>query len=573
MSTIIGIDLGTTTSEIAYLVDGKPTIINNKESKSITPSVVALNRDDNIVIGATAKRTLEIGSEHVIQEIKRKMGSEETVWLGGKEYKPQQISAMILKYLKECAEDYLGETVTEAVITVPAMFDNLQRQATKDAAAIAGLKVDRIINEPTAAALAYGLDNLGASEKVLVYDLGGGTFDVTILEMYEGILDVKVSRGNNSLGGKDFDERIMELVFHDIQKKSGLDLRKNRAAVGVIKAAAENAKIDLSANETAEINIPFIPSYFNSNGSPIPVDLKITRTQFDLLIKDLVQSTDTIVDEALQACGLAAAEINSVIVAGGSTRIPCIRRLLKNKFGDKIRYGINPDEVVALGAAVQAGIKAGLFGEENEILITDVCQYSLGTSVLGEDYMGMNRLLLDVLIKKDTTIPYTNKRTYYTTKDNQTKMKIDAYQGDNQLVENNILIGDFMLEGIPENTAQEEGVEVSFSYDINGILKVTATIISTGKTKTEVFNLKSMSSEQIEIAKADLNVSWRNSTLIPKVKGLMDTTEMLMGSMKQGDKVKVEAVMSKMKQALQREDLRALEQLESELAELLFDMK
>ena len=568
---IIGIDLGTTTSEIAYLKNGKPEIIINKDGDRITPSVVALNRDNVLIVGKKAKRNAI--PERTLLEVKRKMGSAEMLEMGDKKYLPQQISAMILKYLKESAEEHLGEIVTEAVITVPAMFDNLQRQATKDAAEIAGLKVERIINEPTAAALAYGLENIGKDEKVLVYDLGGGTFDVTILEMYEGIMDVKVSRGNNSLGGKDFDEQIMQYIFDDVFRKLEIDLRKNKAAVSKIKEAAEIAKIDLSSSETANINIPFIPSFMNSDGTPIGLEMEITRKQFEMLIADLVSSTETLVEEALKACKLSVDDINAVLAVGGSTRVPCIKSLLKKKFGDKLMTGINPDEVVAMGAAIQAGIKSGEFKSENEILITDVCQYSMGISVVmevGGRYMSG---IFDALISKDTTIPITQKNVYRTTYDNQDVVNIEVFQGEETLVINNTKIGEFHIDGIPKSPAGEQGIEVSFSYDINGILKVDTTILSTGSKKSEIFNLKSMSSEQIEASKVDLDSSWQSSALANRVKILIETAERLMGGIDQKEKIKIELLLADLKKALMKEDENQVDKLDTELTDMLFDLK
>jgi len=569
MGKIIGIDLGTTTSEIAYLKNGKPEIIINKDGDRITPSVVAFNKENEIIVGKKAKRQM---AGRQVKEVKRLMGTSEKIFLGEKEFLPQQISAIILKYLKECAEEFLGEEVVEAVITVPAKFDNLQRQATKDAAEIAGLKVERLINEPTAAALAYGLENIGKEEKVLVYDLGGGTFDVSILEMFEGVLEVRASRGNNRLGGKDFDERLMNYIFDEFYRKHEIDLRKNAFAVQAVKEAAENAKIELSHSEYTDIIIPFIPSVMNFDGSPIGIDMSITRKQFEMMIADLVESTDDIINEALKASGLTDEDIDVVLAVGGSTRVPCVKKLLRNRFGSKLKHDINPDEVVALGAAVQAGIKYGLFDSENEILTTTTCSHSLGISTVV--YMGGGFVpgVFDILIPIDSTIPVTKKNIYQTVHDYQEIVKIEVFEGEETLTSLNTKIGEFELEGIPPAPAGEQSIEVAFSYDINSILQVDATILSTGKKITKIFNLKSMSLEEIEDAKADLDKAWKDSIFSQRCKIIIEVAEKKIPALPQAEKVKVENLLNKLKMAITEGDEELIEKYDTELTDLLFEL-
>ncbi len=572
MSKIIGIDLGTTTSEIAYLRNGKPEIIISQEGDRIIPSVIGINRDQVLIFGKKAKRQLTLRPRETVQEVKRQMGSTEKVMMGERDYYPQELSAMLLKYLKKCAEEYLGEKVTEAVITVPAMFDNMQRQATKDAAEIAGLKVERIINEPTAAALAYGLENLNKDEKVLVYDLGGGTFDVSILEMYDGVLDVQVSRGCNTLGGKDFDERLMEYIFEEFYRLHEIDLRNRDEAKHLIKDAAENAKIELSNQGTTDIDIPSIPSIMHSDGSPIAIDMRIFRKQFEVIISDLVQITEDIINEALIAKGLKEDDINVVLLVGGSTRVPCVRRMLARKFGNKVRTDINPDEVVALGAAIQAGIKSGAFDSQSEILITDICPYSLGistvTNIGGRLMSGIN----DVLIPIDTTIPYSYKKKYLTVSDNQTSVLIEVYQGEDVLVLNNIKVGEFRLGGIPESDAGEQSIEITFTYDINGILQVDAIVLSTGMKTSQVFNIKSMDLEEIDTAKSNLDELWKNSAFAGKSKAVIEVAVKRMEKLNPTEKAGVQNILEKLKQSLLVDDELLIEKYDTELTDLLFNL-
>lgn len=504
MGQIIGIDLGTTTSEIAYLKNGQPEIFKDEKGESIFYSLAALSEDGKLVIGKDAKKLLFTRPGAAVAEIKRLMGRDTNVILDNTAYMPQEISAAILKHLKKCAEEHLGEEVTEAVITVPAKFNNMQRQATKDAAAMAGLHVERIINEPTAAALAYGLENYDNEETILVYDLGGGTFDVSILEMFEGILDVKTSRGNNELGGKDFDERIMEYIFEVIQEEHGLNLRRDLKAKSIIKEAAEQAKMNLSKAEKTTITIPIMKTY--AEGILSYVQIELTREYYERLIADFVLETDRIVEDALRACNLTADDIDVVIPVGGSTRNHCIVRYLANKFPGRVKTGIHPEEVVAKGAAVQAGIKSGKMAKDSDIIITDVCPYSLGINVLEE--LGNGKKIdgiFDPIIKIDTTIPVTREKLYTTVSNNQSHMNIQVYQGEDTLCINNKKIGTLHIEDIPKAPAGGESVIIEFSYDLNGILNVKATVISTGREYFLVINTKTVSDNKIEDSRRKLD--------------------------------------------------------------------
>lgn len=584
MGMAIGIDLGTSTSEIAVLRNGRPEIIINMEGQRITPSVVGCNKWKELIVGQSAK---SLPSTDRVEEIKRKMGSEERIMLDAKPYLPQEISAMILKHLKEYAEEYLGEEVSEVVITVPAAFDNLQRQATKDAGEIAGLKVERIINEPTAAALAYGLDNIGIDEKVLVYDLGGGTFDVSILEVYEGILDVQVSRGNDRLGGKDFDEKLMDYIINEFYKENEINLRTACNDLRRIKEAAEAAKIALSSAEHTEINLANIT--IDHNNEPVYLNIEISRREFEILIADMIKSTEDLLDEALKAAKLSVDDINTVLAIGGSTRIPAVRRLLKRKFDNKVKTNINPDEAVALGAAIQAGIKTGHFDQESEILITDTCSHSLGVSVVADVAGYLHPDIFSPIIAIDSTIPITKKDLFYTVHDNQSLVTIEVYEGEDTLVINNRKIGEFQLDGIPEGMAGEQAIEISFSYDINSILEVEAIVLSTGNTLSQVFNLKSMGSEDIEKAKTQLDMVWKsggleldrtnimetdwvNSPLAGKVRIIIDSAERKLKDVDDENQEKIKQLLIHLKEAVYNQDEALTDKYDEELTNLLFDL-
>ncbi len=491
MSRVIGIDLGTTTSEISYVEGGEAKIIPDCFGNRIIPSVVGKKDDKTVVVGQVAYNQLISSPDMTISEIKRLMGSDTKIKLGKREYLPHELSSLILEQLKKYAEDYLGEEVTEAVITVPANFNNSQRKVTKLAGEMAGLRVDRIINEPTAAAMAYGINNSEKNEKILVYDIGGGTFDVSVLEMFEGILDVKSSRGNDKLGGKDFD-RIIEKYIEDEYKKTykrdlyfNLDNKTKLTIKLRIKQAAINAKKELSNQLITTINIPFITVV---NNKPVTISMELKRETFDELTKHLVQQTTDKIDEALNAANLKESDIDKVLLIGGTSRVPAIRELVESKFSGKIISGINPDEAVAMGAAIQAGIKSNQITCEENLVITDNCSYNLGTSIIKIDSGKIIDGAFDCIIPIDSTIPCSKKKIYYTAVDNQEEVRIEVYEGEAELAQDNQKIGDFLLKGVPKNKAGEESIEVRFDYDLNGILEVKATIVSTGDCVNKIID-------------------------------------------------------------------------------------
>ena len=467
MGKIIGIDLGTTNSAVAVMEGGDAIIIPNIEGNRTTPSVVAFTKDGERLVGETAKRQAITNPERTIQSIKRHMGSDFSVDIDGKKYSPQEISAMILQKLKSDAESYLGEKVTDAVITVPAYFTDAQRQATKDAGKIAGLNVKRIVNEPTAAALAYGEDKDKESQTVMVYDLGGGTFDVSILELSEGVFEVHATRGNNKLGGDDFDNKLIDYIADEFQKENGIDLRVDKMSHQRLKEAAEKAKKELSSTMSTNINLPFITA---SAAGPLHLNMDITRAKFDELTKDLVKKTEQPVLDALKDAGLEASKIDTVLLVGGSTRIPAVQESVKRLIGKEPQRDINPDECVALGAAIQGGV---LSGDVKDLLLLDVTPLSLGIETMGE--------VTTRLIERNTTIPTKKSQIFTTAADNQTSVEIHVLQGERQMARDNTSLGRFILDGITPARRGIPQIEVTFDIDANGIVNVSAKDLGTGK--------------------------------------------------------------------------------------------
>lgn len=566
MSIIVGIDLGTSTSEIAVLKNGKPVVIPNHLGEYITPSVVGRADDGRIIVGTEARDQLLLKPEDTVIEVKRLMGSGENVLLGGEQYTPQQISSFILAYLIECAQTYLGEEIDRAVITVPAYFSDTQRRATVEAGKLAGIKVERIINEPTAAALDYGIEHMEECQNILIYDLGGGTLDVTVLEMFAGVLDVKASSGNNMLGGKDFDQRLMDYLLNGFTAKYNTDVSGDKRALMRLKEAVEKCKIALSEHDEYHLLIPF---FANVQGHPVSLEETVNKEVFAGLIKELIDSTSKQINTVLSDAHLSAPELGLILLVGGSTRIPYVKHFITKSLGQSPQSLVDPDLAVVRGAAIQAGILNNQLSADKDIVITDVCPYTLGTSVL--EYIGGFPVddAYDVIIPRNVTIPVVKEKIYGTAADDQTTVEINVYQGEYKKASHNNFLGKFLLTGIPPAPTFQEKISISFAYDVNGILQVEGKIVSSGKKA----NL-TLETTGVEMIKEIDTEGWEKApqarkykAIIKKAGRLLEDEEALYYA------IDIESLIKKIKTGLvQGEKPDTLDVLKEELHEIIYKL-
>ncbi len=573
---IIGIDLGTTNSAMAYYENGQAVIVPNAQDERTTPSVYQVKPNGEEVIGLLAKKGAATFPNHTVLEVKRLMGSGENVVIEGKTYRPEEISSKFLRYLKESAEDKLNQNIEEAVITVPAYFTDAQRKATKDAGELAGLKVERIINEPTAAALAFSHDNLEEDRHLLVYDLGGGTFDVSVVELFEGIVEVKSSVGDNALGGADFDQLLIEMIQSDFEETNGYTMESiandQQLLYYTLKEAAETAKINLSTQVDTMVMLPFLGLKDNM---PVGYTGMLTRNDFEEQIAPLIDRTMEKVQLALTEANLTEDDIDEVLMVGGSTRVLAVQEAVERKFPSKIRTDVNPDEVVAQGAAVQAALKSNAIDSAKGLMAIDVCPYTLGLEVVRRVEDELKYGFFDPLILKNTPIPTKETKTYYTISDNQTEMDISVYQGEDEYTKNNSLVSDSIyVRNIPPAPAGHESVEITFHYDINGLIHVEAVILSTGERIQEIIESQRgvMSDTEKKMATERMEEEDATSEAYDRAKKAIHRARKIKTACSATDAERLEEQIVQLEEAIQSEDVRAIERNEQKLLDLIIEI-